>query len=343
MISPTSPVLLIALIFIASFVFTLILTGLLLSLLRSHKIFDIPNKHSSHTVSVPRGGGIAVVSVLTLAIWAINYRFELVSNMWLILLVMLLLALLSWIDDISKSGINFRWRLISYFIAATTAILLLPTDELILQGLVSLQFDRVIAIVALVWFMHLFNLMDGIDGIAAGQMSSIGVGVFLLFFIAPLPEGWGLVGLVLIGVSLGFFYWNWAPASIVLGDVGSIPLGFLIGFLLIKLAALGFIAPVILLTLYYLVEGFWSYITHFINKRSLFKDKIENGCQKAIDAGLNASQVVIKILCLNCFLIGMALLSLYLPWLIFFISLFLTVLFVFYLRRGGSFLTREKV
>ena len=88
-----------------------------------------------------------------------------------------------------------------------------------------------------VWFVNLFNFMDGIDGIAGSEAAAIGLGL-LLFAVgvgrdrgdsprsAPrsLPR------------RSGFLVWNWAPARIFLGDVGSVPLGYLLGFLLLELA-----------------------------------------------------------------------------------------------------------
>ena len=332
MISPNSPSLLSVFLFIASFVATLILTGLLLSLLRHHKIFDVPNARSGHAVAVPRGGGIGVVSVLVLGLYAVNYRYEIAGEMWLVLITALVLALLSWLDDISKYGLDIRWRLLSHFVAATTAVMLLPKQELVFQGVLPYAADRGIAILALVWFINLFNFMDGVDGITGVELGSVGAGFLLLSLIGNIPEGYGLAGLVMLGASLGFLYWNWEPAKIFLGDVGSIPLGFLIGFMLIKLAAIGFIAPALLLVLYYAVDATWTLLARISARKNFWEAHRDHGYQNAVDAGSSDAAVVRKIIIVKLALIGLAAGAIYYPMLSLIAGMIITFGFVYFLK-----------
>jgi len=337
MISPSSPGLLSAFLFIASFVGTLILTGLLLSLLRHHKIFDVPNARSGHVIAVPRGGGIGVLSILLLGLSAVNFRNDYTSEIWLIFIVALLLGLLSWLDDISKYGLDIRWRLGSHIVAASTALLLLPDEQLVFQGYLPFIIDRIVAAIALLWFMNLFNFMDGVDGISGVELGSIGAGFFLLSLFGAIPKEWELTGLVMIGVSIGFLYWNWDPAKIFLGDVGSIPIGFLVGFYLLKLTALGFMAPALLLSLYYTVDATWTLAQRVIRREKFWHAHREHGYQNAVDAGFSDANVVRKILGLNIVLIGLAIGAVAWPSAMLLFGLVLTLLFVYYLKQGCNF------
>ena len=97
--------------------------------------------------------------------------------------------------------------------------------------------------------------MDGIDALAATESYSIGLGIVLVATLAGLVPGYGLLALVAAAAALGFLWWNRPPAKIFLGDVGSIPLGFLLGWLLLELAAAGAGIAALILPLYYLADA----------------------------------------------------------------------------------------
>ena len=84
------------------------------------------------------------------------------------------------------------------------------------------------------WFINLFNFMDGIDGITAIQMISLGFGLSLLSVFGFVNQSVYSPSIFIVASAFGFLIWNWAPAKIFMGDVGSIPLGYLVGWLLIS-------------------------------------------------------------------------------------------------------------
>ena len=127
-----------------------------------------------------------------------------------------------------------------------------PATGLILQGTAPALVDHALAAATWLWFVNLFNFMDGIDGLSGVEGASLGLGAFLLALLGAAPAGLGPLGLALAGVSLGFLLWNWHPAKIFLGDVGSIPLGYLAGWLMLALAASGAWQVALLLPAYYL-------------------------------------------------------------------------------------------
>ncbi len=230
-------------------------TGLALRLLRERAILDHPNERSSHATATPRGGGIAVIAVL-LAAWAGISLFTIPVAMPAPMVPVLVaagsLALVSWLDDLR--GVAPALRLLIQIAAATTALGALP--GLVFQGVLPPELDWAATALIWVWFINLFNFMDGIDGIAGVETAAIGLGLFLIgvIFAEPVP-GFTLYALSLVAAALGFLRWNWAPAKIFLGDVGSAPLGFLLGYLLLSAAAAGHWVPALILPLYYLADS----------------------------------------------------------------------------------------
>lgn len=94
------------------------------------------------------------------------------------------------------------------------------------------QICDVMAIVLMVWFINLYNFMDGIDGIAVSETIRIAGGALTLSAIYD--DSVNLLSTVLTAATIGFLFWNWPPAKIFMGDVGS---AFL-GFVLIRLSCL---------------------------------------------------------------------------------------------------------
>jgi UDP-N-acetylmuramyl pentapeptide phosphotransferase/UDP-N-acetylglucosamine-1-phosphate transferase len=161
-----------------------------------------------------------------------------------------------------------------------------------------------------VWFTNLYNFMDGIDGITGVETILIGCGLCLVQTAASIEDPFvSFLMLCISGACLGFLTQNWHPARIFLGDVGSIPLGYLVGFCLLSLAVKGYLAAALILPLYYLAD---SGIT--ITRRALRGEKIwlahrEHFYQKAALNSGRHDEVVILIALGNIGLIVAAALS----------------------------------
>ncbi len=209
---------------------------LVTKVVRSHavarSILDLPNDRSLHQTPTPRGGGLAiVVVVLGFLLFAGTIRLL----PWNVVIGIggggAAVALVGWLDDVSS--VPALKRLLVHFAAAAWAVAWLGGFRLAAFG--SQQIDlgpagSVIAVIGIVWATNLFNFMDGSDGIVAVEVASIGAigGSLLLWMGNP---GLGTLALVLAGAAVGFAWWNWAPARIFLGDVGSGFVGFTIGAL----------------------------------------------------------------------------------------------------------------
>ena len=227
-------------------------TGALLRVLRRHAVLDHPNPRSSHTRPTPRGGGLAVVATILIA-WLMIWSVFETPSVLLIVLLAAGLAALSWLDDLK--GLPVAIRLLAHAVAVVIALAALPSDGLVFQGLLPVILDRAATALIWLWFVNLYNFMDGIDGIAGVETVAIGAGVFAVAVASGLGGDHAALGLGLAGATLGFLVWNWHPARIFLGDVGSVPLGFLTAWLLFSLAAAGIWLPALLLPLYFLADA----------------------------------------------------------------------------------------
>jgi UDP-N-acetylmuramyl pentapeptide phosphotransferase/UDP-N-acetylglucosamine-1-phosphate transferase len=286
-------------------------TGAVLSSLSARAILDHPNERSSHSTPTPRGAGLAVIGVL-LAAWclvaALTGRLGLY---WPVFLAALAIAAVSWRDDLH--GLPAWPRLIVQALAVAVGMTALPVDGLIFQGLLPPAMDTAVAALGWLWFINLFNFMDGIDGISAVETAAIGGGLCLVALIGGMVDGAGLYGLILAAAALGYLPWNWHPARIFLGDVGSVTLGYLIGWLLLGAAAEGYWAAALLLPLYYLADATLTLASRLRRREPVWQAHRKHYYQRAVRRGMSQTRVVGAVIAIDGLLIGLALLSLTSP------------------------------
>ena len=239
-----------AVFFVAVLAASLVGTRLVLWLLRSRSILDLPNERSSHGVATPRGGGLAVITVLIIAWFTIGSAgsADQARTSLVLCSAALGLGIVSWIDDLK--GLTVVWRLVVQAGVVAAVLIALPGGRPYLGGLLPAGLDTAAAGLLWLWFINLFNFMDGIDGLAGAETASLGAGVAVIAVVAGLGDASMLYGLTAVAAALGFLWWNWQPASIFLGDVGSVPLGLLLGWLLLDLSAHGYWTSALILPLY---------------------------------------------------------------------------------------------
>lgn len=294
------------------------LTGRVLNRLRTHAILDLPNDRSSHTIPTPRGGGWAVMLTL-LAGWGLLALLEDylgagsgTITVWPILIASIALMGISWADD--RRGLGPAPRFAAQMIAVVVGCATLPADGLVFQGYLPFWADRILAGIGWLWFVNLFNFMDGIDGLAGGEAASIGIGVALITGVAALDPLAGLYGLTAAGAAIGFLWWNWHPAKLFMGDVGSIPLGFTLGWLLLLLAAAGLWQAALLIPAYFLTDATWTLLRRLLTGKKIWQAHREHFYQQATRSGHSHAQVSRAVLLLNAVLIILALVSLSVGW-----------------------------
>ncbi len=305
-----------ALVFMAAFAAALVGTGAVMVILRARAILDHPNERSSHKAPTPRGGGIAVSPVVVIAWTAVAAMTARTPAMTMpVPAAALALAAVSWIDDLR--GLNPLVRLAAQFAAATAGIAALAQSGLVFQGLLPPLYDHAAGVLLWVWFVNLFNFMDGIDGISATETASIGGGIFALAIFFPaavLEPGTALYALTVAAAALGFLCWNWEPAKIFLGDVGSVPLGYLLGFLLLSLAAQGQWAAALILPLYYTADSGLTLLARLAAGERIWEAHASHFYQQAARRLASHGAVVRAIAAANLALVALALLSVTYPW-----------------------------
>lgn len=286
----------------------------ILAWLRHRAILDHPNERSSHTMPTPRGGGLAVVPVVLLVWTALALMNRLPPGGWVALAAALLLMGLSWLDD--RGGLPAGLRLAGHFAGAIAGMVAMPAGALVFQGLLPPLADHVLAVLAWVWFVNLYNFMDGIDGITGTETAAIGLGLALVAAMTG-GDGAGLFApaLVLAAAGAGFLVWNWHPARIFLGDAGSVPLGYLGGWLLLTLAARGLWAPALIIPGYYVADATITLVRRASRGEKVWEAHREHYYQIALRAGASHATVVRAIAVADIVLIAFAWLALLHPWL----------------------------
>ncbi|MGE7416099.1 glycosyl transferase [Methylobacterium tarhaniae] len=207
-----------------------------------------PNARSSHRVPTPQGGGIAVVAAALAVLFGLGGGLG--SDIAALAVGTLALALVGAVDDIRPLPVRVRLPLQ----AASVALVLTAAGGQLVPEL-PLWFERGLAILAGLWFVNLVNFMDGIDWMTVAEMVPL-LGALLAFGLAgSLPAPATLVAGALLGGLLGFAPFNRPVAKLFLGDVGSLPIGLLVAWLLYRLAGEGGLTAAVLLPLYYIADA----------------------------------------------------------------------------------------
>jgi len=276
----------------------------LIRYLRHQSILDHPNDRSSHVVPTPKGAGLVIIPVLACA-WIILGNIEgppPVRETIGIAGLALFLAVISWIDDLRH--VPAVIRLTTHLLAASVAVEMMPDNVLFFHGLFPAQTDAFAAVFLLVWFINAFNFMDGIDGISGVSTVAISIGVIVVARVAAPNAGLTPFAGALAGAALGFLIWNWHPAKIFLGDVGSAPLGLLIGWLLLSIDLEGLWAPALILPGYYMADAGITLLIRVFKGKRIWEAHKEHFFQQAVHSGLRHAQVTGIVFAMNLVLVG---------------------------------------
>ena len=201
------------------------------------------------------------------------------------------LAILSWLADIKNISpfirLFFQFFIIFYLLAAVK----LTNDAIT-------YLDVVMSSLVIVWFINIFNFMDGIDGITP----SVAITILAGYLIASTDiTSFDIYSIIFC--CLGLLFWNWHPAKIFLGDVGSVILGFICIIFLITLAYDGQWGWAISLPMYYILDTSITLINRFIEGKKIWQAHNEHYYQKAVQSGMSHSQVVKLIIALQILII----------------------------------------
>jgi UDP-N-acetylmuramyl pentapeptide phosphotransferase/UDP-N-acetylglucosamine-1-phosphate transferase len=284
-------------------------------LLLKADLLDRPNQRSSHSIPTPRGAGLVVLPAVLLAWLAVDRFCPLPGQFWAVAVAALALVAFSALDDRRSLSAGLRFAL--HAAAVAVGLWALPADFSLTQGLLPLWVDQILAFLAWLWFLELTNFMDGIDGITGVEGGSIALGLLLLAMVGALPLALGGALLLLIGALFGFLAWNWHPAALFLGDSGSVPLGYLLGWLLLLAAGAGLWPVALILPLYYWADATWTLLSRLRRGEKVWQAHRQHFYQRATQGsrgGGSHAPVAAAILLANLALVALALWSRVEPW-----------------------------
>jgi UDP-N-acetylmuramyl pentapeptide phosphotransferase/UDP-N-acetylglucosamine-1-phosphate transferase len=163
------------------------------------------------------------------------------------------------------------------------------------------------------WFVNLVNFMDGLDWMTVAEVVPITAALAVIGFLGTLPWQDIVLSVAICGAMIGFAFFNRPVATLFLGDVGSLPIGLLIGWLLLQLAGSGARAAAILLPLYYLADSLITLIRRAIRGEPVWQAHRTHFYQRATDHGFRVMEIVSRVFVVNVILAALALMTIIVP------------------------------
>jgi glycosyltransferase WbpL len=204
-------------------------------------LLDQPNPRSSHDVPTPRGGGVAIVATFLVGLVVLWKRGAAPDALFFASFgAGLWVALVGFVDD--HRNVPARWRLLAHAFAVIWILYWLGTMPGLVIGGISVApawLATAATVIYLLWVVNLYNFMDGIDGIAGIEAVTVCAGgAFIYWMFLPDSDLW-TVPLLLLAAAAGFLVWNYPPARVFMGDVGSGFLGVTLAVLAVHSVSLG--------------------------------------------------------------------------------------------------------
>lgn len=264
-----------------------------------------PNARSSHRIPTPQGAGVAVIAATLLVAGAIGAGVG-TPDLRVPVAVFgasLFIAMVGFADDVKSIAVLPRLLLQAL---AVGAILFTASSDLRIVPASPLWVERGLLLLAGLWFVNLVNFMDGLDWMTVAEVVPITGAMVALGSLGELPASATLVAAALCGAMLGFAPFNRPVAKVFLGDVGSLPIGLLLGWCLLQLATHQQFAAALLLPLYYLFDATTTLLRRLANHEPFWAAHRSHFYQRATDNGFTVWRVVSEVFALN---IGLAALA----------------------------------
>jgi UDP-N-acetylmuramyl pentapeptide phosphotransferase/UDP-N-acetylglucosamine-1-phosphate transferase len=267
-----------------------------------------PNARSSHATPTPQGAGLAVIAATLLVV---STAILLDAAPWspmlsLVFAATIGIAAVGAVDDVRP--IPVLQRLALQALAVATVLLAIPTDVQIVPGC-PVWIERLVLMLAGLWFVNLVNFMDGLDWMTVAEVVPVSAGLIVLGIVDALPWQATLVAAALGGATLGFAPFNRPVAKVFLGDVGSLPIGLLLGWCLLELAYRQHLAAALLLPLYYLFDATLTLARRAMKREPVWLAHRSHFYQRATDNGFSVLRVDTYVFVLNIFLALLAIAS----------------------------------
>lgn len=287
-----------------------VLIALLRPLLQRYALAR-PNARSSHRVPTPQGGGIAVIgaTVAAVAVVAIAAPGALGDPMRLAIVfaATIGLAAVGAIDDIHP--LHTLPRLLLQAAAVAIVVAALPAGLRIVPML-PWWLERGFMVLGGIWLVNLVNFMDGIDWMTAAEVVPVTGALALLGITGAVPGDGVVVAIALCGAMIGFAPFNRPVARVFLGDVGSLPIGLLLVWLLALLASRHF-AAALLLPLYYVADATVTLFRRLLAGERVTEAHRSHFYQRALDGGFGIRRILSYVFTLNVALAALAVVTVF--------------------------------
>jgi len=215
----------------------------------------------------------------------------------------LFIAIVGFADDVKSIDVLPRLLLQA---AAVGAIIFTSSGDLRIAPVCPLWIERGLLLLAGLWFVNLVNFMDGLDLMSVAEVVPITAAMVMLGISADFPASATLVAAALCGAMLGFAPFNRPVAKIFLGDVGSLPIGLVLGWCLLQLALDGQFAAALLLPMYYLFDATVTLLRRMARREPFWAAHRSHFYQRATDNGFSVWRVVREVFALNVVLAALA-------------------------------------
>jgi UDP-N-acetylmuramyl pentapeptide phosphotransferase/UDP-N-acetylglucosamine-1-phosphate transferase len=267
-----------------------------------------PNARSSHRVPTPQGAGLAVVTATLLVAGAVIGHGGSTSANFpaLVFGATAFIALVGAADDLKTIPVLPRLILQGLSVGA---VLVAASGELRIIPACPLWIERAVLFLAGLWFVNLVNFMDGIDWMTVAEVVPVTAALVVLGALGELATSTMIVAAALGGATLGFAPFNRPVAKIFLGDVGSLPIGLLLGWCLLELAYRQHLVAAVLLPLYYLADATATLLRRLAGGEKVWAAHRSHFYQRATDNGFSVLRVVSEVFALNLGLAALAIVS----------------------------------
>lgn len=252
---------------------------------------DIPNHRSLHKQPVPRGGGLSIVILIVFCLLTLYVKDYLdVYDVIVLLTSLIITASIAFIDDLRP--VSTIYRALVYCVSAACLVFLMSPD--------LNQFVKIFAVVCIVWMVNLYNFMDGIDGLASVEAITTSVfAVFIFHHIAA--DDLFFISLTIACSSAGFLVWNWSPAKIFMGDVGSCTLGLLFSIIAL-LAYQKYAVPIsvwLVLLSVFIADTSFTLLKRLLTGEIWYQAHKDHAYQQLVEQGASHKSVTTGVLIIN--------------------------------------------
>ncbi|MCW5713220.1 MAG: hypothetical protein KIT43_01715 [Bauldia sp.] len=279
-----------------------------------NRVPDQPNARSSHRNPVPRGGGIGFIPVVLVALILLAVlvpEYAILPAFAAGIVGAIAVAAVSFADDLRPLSGRVRFAVQA---AAVALVLVFWPGGTILGPDIPVVLDRLVVGFAWLWFINLFNFMDGIDGIAASEAGVISAGIVAVAVGGSALTILPAVPAAIVGAgAIAFLTVNWPPAKVFMGDIGSITLGFLLGWLLLAVADAGYLAAAAILPLVFVLDATATLVLRILRGERPGEAHRDHAYQLAVDRGVPHAVVTSAVIVTGLGLIAIAVWSIAAP------------------------------